>query len=88
MLSDEIKPLLFVREINKDERDLGVPYRYLGMLKRHDDVGERPIKITWDLLEADLIFTSNATGIHPIKQIGEKAFSTKLDKPLMKLQIL
>ena len=53
-LNDEVRPLLFVREVNKDERGLGVAYRYLGAVKREDDEGERPIRITWRLLEADL----------------------------------
>ncbi|MFN7134455.1 MAG: DUF3427 domain-containing protein, partial [Myxococcales bacterium] len=53
-LSDEVRPLLFVREINKDERGLGVAYRYLGLVRRVDDEGERPIRITWSLEEAEL----------------------------------
>lgn len=52
--SDAITPLLFVREINKDERGLGVPYLYLGAVERRDAQGERPIQITWALREGDL----------------------------------
>ncbi len=53
-LSNTIQPLLFIREVNKDARGLGVAYRYVGAVKRVDDEGERPIRITWELLDADL----------------------------------
>jgi hypothetical protein len=53
-LSDEVRPLLFVREINKDARGLGVAYRYLGVVERVDDEGERPIRITWRLREGEM----------------------------------
>jgi len=53
-LSDAVRPLLFVREINKDARGLGVAYRYLGVVERVDDEGERPIRITWRLREGDM----------------------------------
>lgn len=53
-LSREITPLLFVREVGKDDRGLGVPYHYLGVAERVDDKGERPIQITWRLVEAEL----------------------------------
>ncbi len=53
-LGDTVRPLLFIREINKDDRGLGVSYRYIGAVRRVDDEGERPIRITWSLLEADL----------------------------------
>jgi hypothetical protein len=53
-LDERVRPLLFVREVGKDDRDLTVPYRYLGTVARVDDQGERPIRITWRLLDADL----------------------------------
>lgn len=35
-------------------RGLAVACRYLGAVARVDDEGERPIRITWRLVEADL----------------------------------
>lgn len=53
-LGNEVRPLLFIRQVGKDERGLGVPYQYVGAARRVDAQGERPIQITWELLEAEL----------------------------------
>ena len=53
-LDGKVTPLLFVREQSKDDRGLGVPYRFLGAARRVDDAGERPISITFELLDAEI----------------------------------
>jgi len=53
-LDGKVIPLLFVREQSKDDRGLGVPYRFLGAARRVDDAGERPISITFELLDGDI----------------------------------
>lgn len=53
-LDDAVTPLLFVREQSKDDRSLSVAYRFLGSVKRVDDKGERPISITYRLLDGDI----------------------------------
>ncbi len=53
-MSGEVVPLLFVREASKDDRGLGMPYRFLGSARRVDDRGERPISITFELLDGDI----------------------------------
>lgn len=59
-----VVPLLFVREASKDDRGLGVPYRFLGAAQRVDDRGERPISITYELTDgempADLLLVARA----------------------------
>jgi hypothetical protein len=64
-LDSAIVPLLFVREADKDERGLGVGYRFLGAVERVDARGERPMSITYRLLDADmpadLLLVSRAT---------------------------
>lgn len=63
-MDPEVTPLLFVREASKDDRGLGVPYRFLGAAKRVDDRGERPISITYELTDgeipADLLVVARA----------------------------
>jgi len=49
-----VTPLRFVREQCKDDRRPGVPYRFLGAARRVDDAGERPISITFELLDGDI----------------------------------
>ena len=53
-LDPAIVPLLFVREADKDERGLGMGYRFLGAVAREDALGERPMSITYRLLDADM----------------------------------
>lgn len=53
-LDPAVVPLLFVREASKDDRGLGVPYRFLGAARRVDDRGERPISVTFELLDGDI----------------------------------
>jgi superfamily II DNA or RNA helicase/HKD family nuclease len=63
-LDPAVVPLLFVREASKDDRGLGVAYRFLGAARRVDDRGERPISITFELLDgeipADLLVVARA----------------------------
>lgn len=49
-----VVPLIFVREASKDDRGLGVPYRFLGAARRVDDRGERPISVTYELTDAEI----------------------------------
>jgi superfamily II DNA or RNA helicase len=53
-LGADVMPLIFVREASKDERGLGMPYRFLGAGRRVDDQGERPISVTYELLDGDI----------------------------------
>jgi superfamily II DNA or RNA helicase/HKD family nuclease len=63
-LDPAITPLLFLREAGKDDRGLGVPYRFLGAARRVDDRRERPISITYELTDgeipADLLVVARA----------------------------
>lgn len=63
-MDPEVVPMLFVREASKDDRGLGVPYRFLGAARRVDGRGERPISITFELLDgeipADLLVVARA----------------------------
>jgi superfamily II DNA or RNA helicase/HKD family nuclease len=50
-LDPNVVPLLFVREVAKDERGLAVAYRFLGAVKREEHRGERPISIVYRLVD-------------------------------------
>jgi superfamily II DNA or RNA helicase/HKD family nuclease len=47
--SVQVTPVMFVRELETDERNLAVPYFFLGPARCVRAEGERPITITWDL---------------------------------------
>lgn len=53
-LAPDTTAVLFVREVGKDDRGLGGVYRFLGTAKRVDDKGERPISVTYQLLDGDI----------------------------------
>jgi superfamily II DNA or RNA helicase/HKD family nuclease len=53
-LAEDTVAVLFVREVSKDDRGLGGTYRFLGTAKRVDDRGERPISITYRLLDTEI----------------------------------
>jgi superfamily II DNA or RNA helicase/HKD family nuclease len=53
-LGDTTVAVLFVRELAKDDRGLGGTYRLLGTAKRVADHGERPISITYRLLDGEI----------------------------------
>lgn len=50
-LNPQVVPLLFVREVAKDERGLAVGYRFLGAVKLEEHRGERPISIVYRLVD-------------------------------------
>jgi superfamily II DNA or RNA helicase/HKD family nuclease len=50
-LNPQVVPLLFVREVAKDERGLAVGYRFLGAAKLEEHRGERPISIVYRLVD-------------------------------------
>jgi hypothetical protein len=50
-LNPQVVPLLFVREVAKDERGLAVGYRFLGAVKLEEHRGERPISIVYSLVD-------------------------------------
>lgn len=53
-LNPGVVPLLFVREVAKDERGLAVGYRFLGAVKLEEHRGERPISIVYRLLDGPM----------------------------------
>jgi hypothetical protein len=53
-LDPAVVPLLFVRSEKADDRGRTMPYTFLGAVERVDDAGERPISITYRLLDADI----------------------------------
>ena len=53
-LGEKTVAVLFVREVAKDERDLGGAYRFLGTARRVADQGERPISVTYRLQDGDI----------------------------------
>jgi hypothetical protein len=53
-LAPDTTAVLFVREVSKDDRGLGGVYRFLGTAKRVDDKGERPISVTYRLLDGEI----------------------------------
>jgi hypothetical protein len=53
-LDPAVVPLLFVRSVKADDRGRALPYTFLGAVERVDDTGERPISITYRLLDADI----------------------------------
>ncbi|MFT3912601.1 MAG: DUF3427 domain-containing protein [Anaeromyxobacteraceae bacterium] len=63
-MDSAVVPLLFVREASKDDRGLGMPYRFLGAARRVEERGERPINITYELTDgeipADLLVVARA----------------------------
>ena len=62
-LNRDVVPLLFVREEEKDDRGLAVPYRFLGPADRVEDRGERPMSIVFRLdtpMPADLLLRARA----------------------------
>lgn len=53
-VDDKVHHLLFVREIDKDERGLSVAYRFLGAARPMNAHGERPIAVEFEMLDAEI----------------------------------